>query len=117
MASSSAEFLPFGQALQRCGLFQVPDYQRTFAWESKQLNDLVSDLARAANSTNELHHPMGTLFLQKSQNPVRNHLDETLDVRFGFFLDFSVSFSFLASKSLTIKSISRLWRLLMVSSD
>ena len=43
-------------------VFRIPDYQRGFAWESRQLNDFWQDLDRLGDQRN---HYTGQLTLEK----------------------------------------------------
>lgn len=42
-------------------LFRVPQYQRTYSWESKQRQDLFSDIENLLNYKDDRHHFMATI--------------------------------------------------------
>ncbi len=53
--------------------FEIPAYQRPYAWEKKQWQDLLNDLKNAQNSSEYL---LGTVYLeQKDDNSDFNILD------------------------------------------
>jgi len=55
-------------------LFQIPDYQRGYAWEEKQWRDLVEDLELLLEGKD---HFMGTLILcPRKEHPSRTPMDE-----------------------------------------
>ena len=46
--------------------FRIPDYQRGYAWDDKQLNELWEDLEQIASESGELKkHYMGTIYLER----------------------------------------------------
>ena len=45
-------------------IFRIPDYQRGYAWEKKQLEDFWSDLE---NANSKKKHFFGTFFLEKKE--------------------------------------------------
>ncbi|MEC4985828.1 MAG: DUF262 domain-containing protein, partial [Oscillatoria sp. PMC 1076.18] len=50
-----------GKLLQN-RLFRIPDYQRTYSWETKQRKDLFEDIQKLAENTNsDRHHFMSTV--------------------------------------------------------
>lgn len=53
--------------------FTIPDYQRGYAWDKKQVEDLLKDLDHLMNDGVALQHYTGTLVLSRSQN------DDTLE--------------------------------------
>ena len=50
--------------------FRIPDYQRGFAWETRQLSDFWSDLQRAAG---DRRHYCGQLTLERVAEPAWRH--------------------------------------------
>lgn len=49
-------------------IFRIPDYQRGYAWEDKQLNELWDDLEEIQNLNGELKkHYTGTIFLEETK--------------------------------------------------
>jgi uncharacterized protein with ParB-like and HNH nuclease domain len=42
-------------------LFRVPQYQRTYSWESKQRQDLFNDIENLLNYKDDRHHFMATI--------------------------------------------------------
>lgn len=51
-------------------IFRIPDYQRGYAWEDKQLNELWDDLDEIQSVNNELKkHYTGTIYLEET-NPL-----------------------------------------------
>jgi uncharacterized protein with ParB-like and HNH nuclease domain len=51
-------------------IFRIPDYQRGYAWEDKQLNELWDDLDEIPSVNNELKkHYTGTIYLEET-NPL-----------------------------------------------
>lgn len=50
-------------------IFRIPDYQRGYAWEDKQLNELWDDLDEIPTVNEELKkHYTGTIYLEET-NP------------------------------------------------
>lgn len=78
MSADPVSFVNIRKLLQD-RLFKVPDYQRGYAWETKQWDDLSSDLSRLLSSTK--HHPMGTICLQQTKESKLTYMEETLGVR------------------------------------
>lgn len=59
------DYLTFDNLLQN-RLFRIPKYQRAYSWETKQRKDLVSDLKKLQENTdNEKHHFMATIVCLK----------------------------------------------------
>ena len=59
-------------------IFRIPDYQRGYAWEDKQLNELWDDLDEIPTVEGELkNHYTGTIYLEET-NPT-----ETEKMAFG----------------------------------
>ena len=49
-------------------VFRIPDYQRGYAWEEKQLSELWDDLDEIISENGDLrHHYTGTIFLDKTK--------------------------------------------------
>ena len=49
-------------------IFRIPDYQRGYAWEDKQLSELWDDLDEIAEVDGELKkHYTGTIYLEETQ--------------------------------------------------
>lgn len=48
-------------------LLVIPKYQRPYAWEQKQLQDLWSDLERMRGSDENSHYLMGTITMRKEE--------------------------------------------------
>ena len=67
-------------------IFRIPDYQRGYAWEDKQLTELWDDLDEISSNNNELKkHYTGTIYLEETQ---RNKNEEWLsDVKFYDVVD------------------------------
>ena len=59
-------------------LFQVPDYQRAYAWEQKQCDDLWEDI-REGMRTNTTHL-LGTVVLMAQEEPKRDAEDRPLRI-------------------------------------
>ena len=45
----------------------IPDYQRNYCWEDKQVNDLWNSLIEIPNDDNSAYH-LGTIILQKKED-------------------------------------------------
>ena len=54
--------------------FEIPEYQRPFSWEEKQLNDLLDDLSNALNR-NYPEYLLGTVYLQRVNDDTFKILD------------------------------------------
>lgn len=65
------------QSLFSGKIFCVPDYQRGYAWEEKQLNDLISDIDALVNEEVQGNHYAGTIvtYRQKSDEYNRRQVD------------------------------------------
>ena len=46
-------------------LFTIPDYQRGYAWEKKQVEELLKDIDHLMNDGVALRHYTGTLVLSR----------------------------------------------------
>lgn len=55
-------------------IFEIPEYQRPFSWEEKQLNDLFDDLGNALNRKYS-EYLLGTVYLQKEYDNTFKILD------------------------------------------
>lgn len=44
-------------------VFQIPDYQRGYAWETKQVNDLIQDIDALVDDSQVRYHYTGTIVL------------------------------------------------------
>ena len=64
-------------------LFYIPDYQRGFAWEIKQLDDLLEDLFLLPK---EREHFTGTLILRANENKKEKTLDIGGDAYASFYV-------------------------------
>ena len=58
----------------RVFFYQIPDYQRAYAWDKEQLSNLVDDLVNAYQNNNNEHYFCGSLVL------IKNNKDERYDV-------------------------------------
>ena len=59
-------------------VFSIPNYQRDYAWESKNLDDLWEDLLEAENAKNdEMGHFLGTIVVAK--NPQNKAVYDIID--------------------------------------
>ncbi len=69
------------QLLER-RLFRVPNYQRTYSWESKQRNDLFFDIDKLLKYPEERHHFMATIvcFDRKENATVGADIFNTLEI-------------------------------------
>ena len=75
--SHMAEKLPHLESILRGKLIEVADYQRPYAWETKQCRDLWDDIDLAGQGD----HYTGTLVLQRTEaEPVRTDDGEALDI-------------------------------------
>lgn len=55
--------------------FSIPKYQRDYAWEKKNLDDLWGDLLEAKNASNDsMGHFLGTIVVAKDQNSDVYHI-------------------------------------------
>lgn len=55
--------------------FSIPKYQRDYAWEKKNLDDLWEDLLEAKNASNDsMGHFLGTIVVAKDQNSDVYHI-------------------------------------------
>ena len=58
-------------------LFRIPDYQRTYSWETKQRKDLFQDIIKLArHPDNERHHFMSTIVCLKTGKKEELDADE-----------------------------------------
>ncbi len=56
-------------------LFTIPDYQRGFAWEKKQVNDLLKDIEHLMKDAKDLRYFTGTLVLSRSNDGQNEEYD------------------------------------------
>jgi uncharacterized protein with ParB-like and HNH nuclease domain len=62
-------------------LFRIPEYQRAYAWQSKQRADLFDDIAKVHASGSEAEHFMATIVgLRKRKISVAAHQFVEIDV-------------------------------------
>ncbi len=61
-------------------LFEIPDYQRGYAWATHHRRDLLNDLRDLAALDATKRHFTGTLVLHRGRHPSRRVLGRTLDV-------------------------------------
>lgn len=55
--------------------FSIPKYQRDYAWETKNIDDLWEDLLEAKNASNDsMGHFLGTIVVAKDQNSDVYHI-------------------------------------------
>jgi len=47
--------------------YRVPDYQRPYVWELDQVNDLLDDVANAANTKPDAEYFLGSIVLQQRE--------------------------------------------------
>ena len=59
-------------------IFEIPSYQRAYAWEEKHCRDLWEDVRAGLSSDTE--HYLGTIVLRKTGKKVTNSLGDPLDV-------------------------------------
>jgi uncharacterized protein with ParB-like and HNH nuclease domain len=58
-------------------LFRIPDYQRTYSWETKQRKELFQDIIKLAKHTDpERHHFMSTIVCLKTGEKKELNADE-----------------------------------------
>lgn len=68
------EHLNFGtQLLTLCEIFNeqffvIPDYQRGYAWEKKQVEELLNDIKHLMDDGVDLKHYTGTIVLSQPDN-------------------------------------------------
>lgn len=55
-------------------MFRIPTYQRSYAWEKKQRNDLWDDIVEGIE--NETKHYLGTIILQETGNIKRDEIGQ-----------------------------------------
>lgn len=60
-------------------VFQIPDYQRGYAWESKQVNDLIQDVDALVDDSQVRYHYTGTIVLYDTKNQI-SYKKEKLNV-------------------------------------
>ena len=61
-------------------IFEVPDYERGYAWTEHHRRDLLNDLRDLATLDAAKRHFTGTLVLHRGRHPSRRALGRTLDV-------------------------------------
>ncbi len=62
-------------------LFRIPEYQRAYAWQTKQRSDLFDDIVKVQASGNEAEHFMATLVgLRRRKISVAAHQFVEIDV-------------------------------------
>lgn len=49
--------------------FQIPDYQRGYAWDEKQIDELLKDIDHLLLDTSAVRHYTGTLVLSQIIDP------------------------------------------------
>ncbi|KAF1084973.1 hypothetical protein SPSYN_01109 [Sporotomaculum syntrophicum] len=60
--------------------FQIPDYQRGYAWETEQIQDLLNDIEDLERLGPDKKHYTGTLVLHKGQHEPANVLGQKINI-------------------------------------
>ncbi len=60
------------------GVFEIPSYQRGYAWQERQLKDFWNDLEHVSKLGNQFHY-MHSLTLRESENEFENSAFEIID--------------------------------------
>ncbi|WP_217620349.1 DUF262 domain-containing protein [Helicobacter pylori] len=60
------------------GVFEIPSYQRGYAWQIRQLKDFWNDLEHVSNLGNKFHY-MHSLTLRESENEFEDSVFEIID--------------------------------------
>ncbi len=60
------------------GVFEIPSYQRGYAWQIRQLKDLWNDLEHVSKLGNQFHY-MHSLTLRESENELESNAFEIID--------------------------------------
>ncbi|GAA7492510.1 DUF262 domain-containing protein [Helicobacter pylori] len=60
------------------GMFEIPSYQRGYAWQKEQLQDFWNDLEHVSKLENQFHY-MHSLTLRKLENDFENSAFEIID--------------------------------------
>ncbi len=60
------------------GVFEIPSYQRGYAWQKSQLEDFWNDLEHVSKLGNKFHY-MHSLTLRKSENEFESNAFEVID--------------------------------------
>ncbi|MGH7799868.1 MAG: DUF262 domain-containing protein [Thermodesulfobacteriota bacterium] len=58
-------------------IFVIPDYQRSFTWEDKQIEDLIEDIEGSLKDT--LNHYLGQIILEKNKQIQNYTLYKVID--------------------------------------
>ena len=61
-------------------IFQIPDYQRGYAWETKQLNDFVQDIDALVDDKIISHYTGTIVIYQPNTKPTENYGTKKLEV-------------------------------------
>ena len=62
-------------------LFRIPPYQRSFSWESKQLDDLFEDIRKSFSPDSPSEHFMATVVaLRKDKVPIGTNEYQRVDI-------------------------------------
>jgi len=61
-------------------MFQIPDYQRGYAWEEKQWNDFIQDVDALVNNEVRNHYTGTVVTFQSKDKPVKNYGVDRLDL-------------------------------------
>lgn len=65
LMSIKPEYLTLDNLLQK-KLFRIPNYQRTYSWETKQREDLFGDIRKLKSYKKDRHHFMATIVCLKT---------------------------------------------------
>ncbi|WP_288403221.1 DUF262 domain-containing protein [uncultured Acinetobacter sp.] len=91
--------------------FQIPDYQRGYAWDEKQIDELLKDIDHLLLDSSAVRHYTGTLVLSQSKNQVNQYNIVDGQQRLTTLVIFLKCISLFADKvqkeSITIKYLKR----------
>ncbi len=71
------ELLDLDGAMEK-GVFEIPSYQRGYAWQERQLKDFWNDLEHVSKLGNQFHY-MHSLTLRELENEFKNSAFEIID--------------------------------------
>ncbi|GAA7962330.1 hypothetical protein HpMS29_13910 [Helicobacter pylori] len=75
------------------GVFEIPSYQRGYAWQKRQLKDFWNDLEHVSKLRNQFHY-MHSLTLRELENEFENSAFEIIDgATIGYKPDLTGPFS------------------------